>query len=99
MAEKTNYYGEDFSELRITSALNWSIYRNMSEDEVLEFIKKDAKEKIDKFVNPEWNDAVHVICIYTVLDGSYNQVEKVIAKLVYAHELGIEGKITSIEKC
>lgn len=96
---RKNYFGEtDFSELRITSALDWNRYKDMKKDEVLEFILKDCLEYVRKFVAETWQDAVHIIAMYDVVDSYLNIHEKVIAKLVYAKELGIDGEISEIIK-
>lgn len=88
----------EFEELKITGALNYEKYKQMDREELRQFILKDAEGYARKFVNPEWQDSVHIISIYTVIDSSYNQREVVTAKLVYAHTLGAEGNITSIKK-
>ena len=94
----SNYYGEDFSELRITSALDWNRYKDMKKQDVLEFILKDCLEYVKKFVSDEWQDAVHIIAMYDVVDSYLNMHDRVIAKLVYAKELGIDGEIEKIVK-
>jgi len=88
----------DFSELKITGALDYKRYSEMTKEELRQFILKDAAQYARKFVSEEWQDAVHIISIYTVIDSSYTQREIVTAKSVYAHTLGIEGNITSIKK-
>ena len=88
----------DQSELRITSALDYKMYKEMSKEELLGFIIRDTQEKARKFVHPEWMDSVHVICIYTVIDSAYTKKEIVTARLVYAHMMGASGNITSIKK-
>lgn len=97
---KTEQYAkvQDQSELRITGALDYLKYSKMSKEELLSFIIKDAHEKAWKFVSPEWMDAVHIICIYTVIDSAYTKKEIVTARLVYAHSIGASGEITSIKK-
>lgn len=88
----------DQSELRITSALDYQRYKEMTKEELLDFIIRDAEEKARKFVHPEWQDSVHIISIYTVIDSAYTKKEIVIANLAYAHTLGTSGNITSIKK-
>lgn len=96
--QQTNYYGEDFSELRITSALDWNKYKDMKKEEVLDFILKDCLGYVKKFVSEEWQDAVHILALYDVVDSYLNVHERVIAKMVYAKELGIDGEIEEIIK-
>lgn len=89
---------QDQSEMRITGALDYQKYSEMSNKELLAFICKDAHEKAWKFISPEWMDAVHIISIYTVIDSAYTHRAIVTAKLVYAHSIGVSGDITSIKK-
>lgn len=89
---------QDQSEMRITGALDYQRYKEMTKEELLSFIIKDAHEKAWKFISPEWMDAVHIISIYTVIDSAYNHRAIVTAKLVYAHSIGVSGDITSIKK-
>ena len=100
MAKEQNNINQipDQSELRITSALDYQRYKEMTKEELLSFIIKDAHEKAWKFISPEWMDAVHIICIYTVIDSAYTKKEIVTARLVYAHSIGASGEITSITK-
>lgn len=98
MAKEISTPEFEFEELRITGALDYEKYKQMDREELRQFILKDAAQYARKFVSEEWQDAVHIISIYTVIDSSYTQREIVTAKLVYAHTLGIEGNITSIKK-
>ena len=95
---KNNIEQSDFSELRITSALDWNKYKDMSKDDVLAFILKDCLAYVKKFTSEEWEDAVRIIGLYDVVDSYLNKRERVIANLVYAKELGIDGEITEIVK-
>ena len=88
----------DFSELKITGALDYKRYSAMDKEELRQFILKDAAQYARKFVSEEWQDAVHIISIYTVIDSSYTKKELVTARLVYAHSIGVSGDITSIKK-
>ena len=88
---------KDFMEMKISSALNYDMYSKMSKEELTKFILKDAHERAWKFVSPEWMDAVHIICTYTVIDSAYTHRAIVTAKLVYAHSIGTSGEITSIQ--
>lgn len=88
---------QDQSEMRITGALDYQRYKEMTKEELTKFILKDAHERAWKFVSPEWMDAVHIISTYTVIDSAYTHRAIVTAKLVYAHSIGTSGEITSIQ--
>ena len=83
----------DYSELKLTGALNYDMYRKMSKEELCDFIKRDAAELAYKFVSKEWLDAVHIRCEYVVIDSYYHVTDKVAAHLAYTHESGVIGDV------
>lgn len=83
----------DFSHLRITGVLNYDLYKDMKDEDLLAFVCKDVTEKCCKFVSDEWQEEVNVVADYTVIDSYYNKRGNLTAKLVYKHFDGTTGFI------
>ena len=84
----------DFSEVKLTGVLNAEIYEKMSDEAEEEFIRKDAEDRLRKFVSQKWDEDVNVSMEYIVIDYRYNEVNRLHAKTTYNHNRGI-GKIES----
>jgi len=76
---------ESFGEIRITGALAADKYKQMTAEEVNDFIKKDVERLAGKFVSQEWTDDVNVTAEYVVIGCYYNVQKKVSAELTYNH--------------
>ena len=83
----------DFSHIKVTGVLNYNIYKDMKDDDLLAFVCKDVTEKCRKFVSGEWQEEVNVVADYTVIDSYYNTRGTLTAKLVYKHFDGTKGFI------
>ena len=91
-------YGKDLTELKITGALNYDLYKVLDMEQLTEFVEKDVNEKARRFISADWTDIVNVRCEYAVVDRYYNIVEKLTAFLDYTHETGAKGGIISVVK-
>ena len=83
----------DFSHLRVTGVLNYHLYKDIKDDDLLAFIAKDVAGICRKFVSDEWQEEVNVVADYTVIDSYYNKRGNLTAKLVYKHFNGTTGFI------
>ena len=85
-----------FTELKLTGVLNYDIYKEMSKQDLNEFLRRDAQQMARKFVGIEWTGDTNVRSEYIVIDSHYKIHKKVIAALLYNHISGICLKNTTI---
>lgn len=83
----------DFSHLRVTGVLNYHLYKDIKDDDLLAFIAKDVAGICRKFVSDEWLEEVSVLAEYTILDSYYHTRGKLKARLTYKHFGGILNSV------